>query len=80
MALFDLEGAIDMNTGDTGGGPLFKRQANVGLEGGLDRSLTTTYDLVSRLEPMGYAPNYSWATTGSATGASKYGMTTGSIT
>jgi len=80
-AVFNLEGAIGMDTGDTGGGPLFKRQANVGLEGSLGRivigrSFTTTYDLVSKFDPMGYAPNYSWATTGSATGASKYGMTT----
>jgi len=81
-AVFNLEGAIGMDTGDTGGGPLFKRQANVGLEGGfgrivIGRSFTTTYDLVSKFDPMGYAPNYSWATTGSATGPSKYGMTTG---
>ncbi|TQK11329.1 porin [Herbaspirillum sp. SJZ107] len=81
-AVFNLEGAIGMDTGDTGGGPLFKRQANVGLEGGfgrivVGRSFTTTYDLVSKFDPMGYAPNYSWATTGSATGPSKYGMTTG---
>jgi len=81
-AVFNLEGAIGLDTGDTGGGPLFKRQANVGLEGGLGRvvigrSFTTTYDLVSKFDPMGYAPNYSWATTGSATGPSKYGMTTG---
>lgn len=81
-AVFNLEGAIGMDTGDTAGSPLFKRQANVGLEGSLGRivigrSFTTTYDLVSKFDPLGYAPNYSWATTGSATGPSKYGMTTG---
>lgn len=79
-AVFNLEGQINMDTGDTNG-PLFKRQANVGLEGGfgrviIGRSFTTSYDLVSKFDPMGYAPNYSWATTGSATGPSKYGMTT----
>jgi predicted porin len=68
---------------DTGAqdGNLFKRQANVGLEGAfgrvvLGRSFTTTYDLVIKFDPMGFAPNYSWATSGNATGPSKYGMTT----
>jgi predicted porin len=80
-AVFNLEGAISMDTGDSAGA-LFKRQANVGLEGNfgrvvIGRSFTTTYDLVSRFDPMGYAPHYSWATSGSATGPSKYGMTTG---
>jgi len=79
-AVFNLEGQINMDTGDNGG-TLFKRQANVGLDGHfgtvvIGRSFTTTYDLVSKFDPMGYAPNYSWATTGSATGPSKYGMTT----
>jgi predicted porin len=80
-AVFNLEGQINMDTGDNGG-TLFKRQANVGLDGHfgrliIGRSFTTTYDLVSAFDPMGYAPYYSWATTGSATGPSKYGMTTG---
>ncbi|ALK98409.1 porin [Massilia sp. WF1] len=79
-AVFNLEGQVNVDTGDNGG-TLFKRQANVGLDGSfgrviIGRSFTTTYDLVSKFDPMGYAPNYSWATTGSATGPSKYGMTT----
>lgn len=79
-AVFNLEGAIQMDTGATDG-PLFKRQAYVGLEGALGRlvigrSFTTTYDLVIKFDPLGFAPNYSWATSGSATGPSKYGMTT----
>jgi len=79
-AVFNLEGGILMDTG-AADGALFKRQANVGLEGGfgrvvIGRSFTTTYDLVIKFDPLGFAPNYSWATTGSATGPSKYGMTT----
>lgn len=79
-AVFNLEGGIDMDTGAADGN-LFKRQANVGLEGGfgrlvVGRSFTTTYELVIKFDPMGFAPNYSWATSGSATGPSKYGMTT----
>jgi len=79
-AVFQLEGGILLDTGATDG-PLFKRQANVGLEGGfgrvvIGRSFTTTYDLVIKFDPMGFAPNYSWATSGGATGPSKYGMTT----
>ena len=79
-AVFNLEGGILMDTGASDGN-LFKRQANVGLEGDfgrviLGRSFTTTYDLVIKFDPLGFAPNYSWATGGSATGPSKYGMTT----
>jgi predicted porin len=79
-AVFNLEGGVLMDTGASDGN-LFKRQANVGLEGGfgrviLGRSFTTTYDLVIKFDPLGFAPNYSWATGGSASGASKYGMTT----
>src|SRR6476620_9048218 len=79
-AVFNLEGGILLDTGASDGN-LFKRQANVGLEGGfgrvvLGRSFTTTYDLVIKFDPLGFAPNYSWATSGSATGPSKYGMTT----
>lgn len=79
-AVYNLEGGILMDTGESDG-PLFKRQANVGLEGGfgrlvVGRSFTTTYELVIKFDPMGFAPNYSWATGGSATGPSKYGMTT----
>jgi predicted porin len=79
-AVFNLEGGILMDTGASDGN-LFKRQANVGLEGGfgrviIGRSFTTTYDLVIKFDPLGFAPNYSWATSGGATGPSKYGMTT----
>lgn len=79
-AVYNLEGGILMDTGASDG-PLFKRQANVGLEGGfgrvvIGRSFTTTYDLVIKFDPMGFAPHYSWATSGNATGPSKYGMTT----
>ena len=79
-AVFNLEGGILLDTG-AADGALFKRQANVGLEGGfgrvvLGRSFTTTYDLVIKFDPLGFAPNYSWATSSNATGPSKYGMTT----
>lgn len=79
-AVFNLEGAIEMDTGGSDG-PLFKRQAWAGLEGGfgrvlIGRSFTTTYDLLIKFDPMGFAPNYSWATSGSPTGPSRYGMTT----
>ena len=79
-AVFNLEGGILMDTGESDG-PIFKRQANVGLEGAfgrviVGRSFTTTYDLLIKFDPMGFAPNYSWATSGGATGPSKYGMTT----
>jgi predicted porin len=79
-AVFNLEGGILMDTG-AADGALFKRQANVGLDGSfgrvvIGRSFTTTYDLVIKFDPLGFAPNYSWATSGNATGPSKYGMTT----
>jgi predicted porin len=80
-AVFQLESGILMDTGAQDGN-LFKRQANVGLEGSwgrviLGRSFTSVYDTVIRFDPMGFAPYYSWATGGSATLPSKYGMTTG---
>ncbi len=79
-AVYGLEGGILMDTG-AADGALFKRQAFVGLEGDfgrlvIGRSFTTTYDFVILFDPLGYAPNYSWATSGNATGPSKYGMTT----
>jgi predicted porin len=79
-AVFGLEGGILMDTG-AADGALFKRQAYVGLEGSygravIGRSFTTVYDFVIKYDPMGFAPNYSWATSGAATGPSKYGMTT----
>ena len=82
-ALFQLESGIFIDTGanDTA---LFRRQANVGLEGGFGRliagrSYTTAYDFILPFDPMGYAPAYSWATAGNGTSgatASAYGMTT----
>ncbi|MES2017957.1 MAG: porin [Pseudomonadota bacterium] len=79
-AVFGLEGGILMDSG-AADGALFKRQAYVGLEGEfgrivIGRSFTTTYDFVIAFDPLGYAPNYSWATSSNATGSSKYGMTT----
>jgi predicted porin len=79
-AVFGLEGGILLDTGNADG-PLFKRQAFVGLDGSfgrviIGRSFTTTYDFVLPFDPLAYAPNYSWATSGNATGPSKYGMTT----
>jgi predicted porin len=79
-AVFGLEGGILLDTGNADGA-MFKRQAFVGLDGKLGRvvlgrSFTTVYDFVIKYDPMGFAPNYSWATSGSATGPSKFGMTT----
>ncbi|MCU6500234.1 porin [Rugamonas sp. A1-17] len=79
-AVFNLEGGILMDTGAQDG-TLFKRQANVGLEGAfgrvvIGRSFTSVYDTVISYDPMGFAPYYSWATSGPATGPSKYGFTT----
>ena len=80
-AVFNLEGGILMDTGAQDGA-LFRRQAYVGLEGAfgrlvVGRSFTSVYDTVISFDPMGFAPFYSWATTGPATGPSKYGFTTG---
>ncbi|RSZ58981.1 porin [Massilia atriviolacea] len=79
-AVFGLEGGVLMDTG-AADGALFKRQAYVGLDGSygrvvIGRSFTTTYDFVILFDPLGYAPNYSWATSSNATGTSRYGMTT----
>jgi predicted porin len=80
-AVYQLEMGIGVDTG-TADSPLFKRQSNVGLEGRygrlvMGRSFTSVYDFMLPYDPMGYAPFYSWAPTGNASGASKYGMTTG---
>jgi len=79
-AIWQLEGGILMDVGASDGA-VFKRQAWVGLDGALGRivigrSFTTTYELVIKFDPLGFAPNYSWATGASATGPSRYGMTT----
>jgi predicted porin len=80
-AVYQLEMGLGIDTG-TADNPLFKRQANVGLDGRygrliLGRSFTSVYDFMLPYDPMGYAPFYSWVPTGNASGASKYGMTTG---
>lgn len=80
-AVYQLEMGLGIDTGSTDN-PLFKRQANVGLEGRygrlvLGRSFTSVYDFMLPYDPMGYAPFYSWVPAGNASGASKYGMTVG---
>ncbi|MES2262909.1 MAG: porin [Pseudomonadota bacterium] len=79
-AVFQLEVGLQPDTGGADAA-LFKRQANVGLEGAfgrvvVGRSFTTVYDFIIKYDPMGYAPFYSWAPSGSASGVSKYGMAT----
>lgn len=79
-AVFQFESPVLSDTGEIDG-PLFRRQANVGLEGKfgrviIGRSFTTVYDFINPFDPMGYAPRYSWAPTGGGTLGSKYGMTT----
>jgi predicted porin len=78
----DLGGGLKaiFNSGASDG-PLFRRQANVGLQGRfgrviVGRSFTTVYDFVKPFDPMSFAPRYSWATAGSGTLSSKYGMAT----
>ena len=80
-AVFNLESGLLIDNG-TFDGALFRRQANVGLEGKfgrvvIGRSFTTVYDFIVSFDPMGYAPRYSWVPTGNGTLSNKYGMTTG---
>lgn len=80
-AIFTLESGIALDTGklDTDN-TLFDRRAWVGLQDKtlgsirLGRDFTTTYDFMLPFDPMGYAPNYSWATSATATGGRKDGM------
>lgn len=79
-ALFNLESGIAIDTGnlDTSG-TLFDRRATVGLSSSygqvvMGRTFTTTYDFMLPFDPMGYAPNYSWATSSTATGGRKDGL------
>ncbi|MGO4303967.1 MULTISPECIES: porin [unclassified Cupriavidus] len=81
-AVFVLESGIAVDTGklDTDN-TLFDRRATVGLSGKygrvlMGRDFTTTYDFMLPFDPMGYAPNYSWATSSNATGGRKDGMFT----
>jgi len=80
-AVFNLEGGLLTDIGGSDGGGLFRRQANVGLEGSfgrvvLGRSFTTVYDFIVPFDPMAYAPYYSWASSGSASNVNSYGMIT----
>ncbi|GJG95471.1 porin [Cupriavidus pauculus] len=80
-AIFTLESGIAVDTGklDTDN-TLFDRRAWVGLQDKklgsirMGRDFTTTYDFMLPFDPMGYAPNYSWATSSTATGGRKDGM------
>lgn len=81
-AIFQLESGISIVNGqfDDGPGAIFDRRAVVGLKHKqwgqvtLGRTFTTTYDYMLQFDPMGYAPNYSWATSATATGARKDGL------
>jgi len=82
-AVFQLEAEVGFDTG-AAGSSYWGRQANVGLEGDFGRviagrSYSTTYDFMLPFDPMGYAPFYSWATSGGqiATLPRKDGMVTG---
>jgi predicted porin len=81
-AIFQLESGINIANGQLDDGPnaLFDRRATVGLKSKkwgqviLGRTFTTTYDYMLPFDPMGYAPNYSWATSATATGGRKDGL------
>jgi len=80
-AIMQLESGVILDSGATDG-DLFGRQANVGLQGAFGkiiagRSYSTTYDFMQPFDPMGYAPQYSWATSAGTTGSRKDGMLTG---
>lgn len=81
-AIFQLESGFKVDTGEfDSAGVLFGRQANVGLEGPFGRiiagrSYTTTYDFILPFDLMGYSGQYSWVTSGNATGGRKDGMIT----
>ena len=82
-AIFQLESGVDIADGRLDDGPdaLFGRRATVGLSSRfgkltMGRMYTTTYDYLLPFDPMGYAQNYSWATTSPATGGRKDGMFT----
>ncbi|WP_323121376.1 porin [Burkholderia alba] len=82
-AVFRLESGIDLANGALDDGPdsIFGRRATVGLKGKwgevtLGRNFTVTYDYMLQFDPMGYAQNYSWATSSTATGGRKDGLFT----
>ncbi|WP_414446726.1 porin [Burkholderia sp. 22PA0099] len=83
QAVFRLESGIDIANGSFDDGPdgIFARRATVGLKGKwgeltLGRNFTVTYDYLLPFDPMGYAQNYSWATSSTATGNRKDGLFT----
>lgn len=80
-AVFQLESGINIANGqfDDSGGAIFDRRATIGLKNRfgqitLGRNFTTTYDYMLQFDPMGYAPNYSWASSSTATGGRKDGL------
>lgn len=80
-AIFQLESGINVANGqfDDGPGAIFDRRATIGLKSRfgtvtMGRTFTTTYDYMLPFDPMGYAPNYSWATSSTATGGRKDGL------
>ncbi|PAK15378.1 porin [Burkholderia ubonensis] len=82
-AVFRLESGIDLANGAFDDGPdsIFARRATVGLKGKwgeltLGRNFTVTYDYMLPFDLMGYAQNYSWATSSTATGGRKDGLFT----
>ncbi|RBA22955.1 porin [Herminiimonas fonticola] len=80
-AVFQLESGFKADTGEQDDTELFKRQANVGLEGSwgrlvAGRSYTTTYDFILPFDSMAYSASYSWITSAGATGGRKDGMVT----
>ncbi|WP_437437770.1 porin [Trinickia violacea] len=82
-AIFQLENGFNVGDGrlDDGADAIFGRRATVGLASRfgqltLGRMYTTTYDYLLPFDPMGYAQNYSWATSSTATGGRKDAMFT----
>ncbi|MGU8077159.1 porin [Burkholderia pyrrocinia] len=82
-AVFRLESGIDLANGGFDDGPdsIFARRATVGLKGQwgeitLGRNFTVTFDYLLPFDPMGYAQNYSWATSSTATGGRRDGLFT----
>ncbi|TKC92202.1 porin [Trinickia terrae] len=80
-AVFQLESGFNVGDGRFDDDAIFGRRATVGLSSRfgqltLGRMYTTTYDYLLPFDPMGYAQNYSWATSSTATGGRKDGMFT----
>lgn len=82
-AVFQLEGGVNLMNGHAADGDrtIFGRRATIGLQSKwgkvtLGRTFTTTYDYLLPFDPMGYSQNYSWATSSTATGRRKDGLST----